>query len=428
MPAVVVSFTAIRGFFMRTLVIALAIGVPAAMLAFTLSNRSAPVYRAQATLLAPLAQAQVELPGEVPLASEPMMPAAYGPVLQSRRLLEDAFGRLTGPDGPAATPHELAEFARSISFQFDDRKRSTLIMVGAEGRTAQSASARANAVAAALVAWDDARARANANLGVQAAESQIAALEAQLQQLRASGSRANLPQIASLSVLEANLRQDAAVARAGAVSSRGNLEFLVPAAQAVQVEPSPLIDAAVTFALVAIGVMVFLLVRAGLDRRVRGVAGMAEVAGLPVLADLTSEATTSSWSARMRSGLRPRRPQNRELNFLKAHLDRVLGGGAEVLVAGLTDNAAAARVATALDKLYSSPGSLTSVRAGPWLLGSGDALERAADADAVLIVADPRTTDRTDLRRAVAWLRRTPANVVGLVAVSGQNRGGKVGG
>lgn len=415
----VVSFSAIRGFVLRVLVIALVIGVPAAIVTFMVSGRSTPLYLADATLLIPLAQGPIDLPGEVPAAVEPMMAAAYGPVLKSRTVLEDAYARLAGPDAPPPTARELAAFRDSIRFQFEERKRSTLIFVDVEGPSPAAAIDRANALAAALVAWDDARALADANRGVEVVESQIEAIEAELVRLRSSGSRANLPQIANLSVVAANLRQQAAVARAAAVSSRGNLEFLVPASRSFLIEPSPVVDAAVVLALVTVMAMVVLLVRAGLNRRVNGVAGLAEVTGLPVLADLTGGATGRAAATRpARFG--PGRPDGRELSYLKAHLDRMLMGG-EVLVAGLTDNTAAARVATALDTLFSAPGSTTTVTVGPWLLGSGDALERATEADAVLIVADPKETIRADLRRAVQWLGRSSANVMGIVAASARS-------
>ena len=37
-------------------------------------------------------------------------------------------------------------------------------------------------------------------------------------------------------------------------------------------------------------------------------------------------------------------------------------------------------------------------------------------ADATIVVADPRQTDRIQLREAVAWLRRANATVLGIVA------------
>jgi len=113
-----------------------------------------------------------------------------------------------------------------------------------------------------------------------------------------------------------------------------------------------------------------------------------------------------------------------ELRFLKAHLDRTVRPGGEVLVAGVAGQAVQ-QVATALDRLYAESGASRAVRVVAAVLASGEALERAAGADAVVLVAEPRAVDRIELRQLMAWLGRVRANVVGLVAArpAGRPRG-----
>ncbi len=289
---------------------------------------------------------------------------------------------------------------------FQERRTSFLMFVSATGGSSGEATRRANAIADALVAWDDERVRQEMTKVLRSLESQLAALQEQLAQLQALGSRANLPQMASISVLSNELRRDIAMARADAVSARGNLEVIEPAARGSQVAPSPLVDAVIAFALVAAAVLAVGLVRAATTRRIRGAESLAEAAGTPLLVDLT------------RPSGRPgqRRRGTTEMQFLKAHLDRTLAPGAAVLVAGLDRAAAADHVAAELDRLYAQAGSVTSVQVGAALLSSGEAIERAARADAVVVVAEPRSTDRVELQQAMAWLRRARANVVGLVA------------
>src|SRR5690606_37569816 len=133
--------------------------------------------------------------------------------------------------------------------------------------------------------------------------------EDQLAALRASGSRANLPQIAAVSLLTVRVRDAIALSRAQAVVARGNLEFLQPATRASQVAPSPLVDAFTVFVLTTLAVLAVGLARAGTDRRVHAASGLAEVAGVPMLADLSrapapgpaSAATPSSVSSRRTS-------------------------------------------------------------------------------------------------------------------------------
>src|SRR5690606_39565912 len=70
--------------------------------------------------------------------------------------------------------------------------------------------------------------------------------------------------------------------------------------------------------------------RAGTDRRVHAASGLAEVAGVPMLADLSRAPAPG-----------PGKRGYSELGFLKAHLDRTVGAGGEVLVAGRADHPAA---------------------------------------------------------------------------------------
>ena len=279
-PTIVVPFSALRRFFVRVAVLTAVIGVPATLATFVISNRQSPVYLAEATLLAPTAQSSSSpaidlLEQPLPSESEPIMPEAYGSALTSFDVLQDAWRRLHPNDGEP-TPQQLRGLADSVDFRFDTLRRSSLVVVGAEGSTPVEAIARANSVSEALVAWDDARARAEAGLLATALQAQLDALEEQLASLRAIGSRANLPQIAGISVLTSSLRQDIAAATAGAVGARGSLEFLRPAPGSTQIEPSPVVDAMIVFVLIAVLVTATLLVRGGLDRKLNGVAALTD--------------------------------------------------------------------------------------------------------------------------------------------------------
>ncbi|HLV12962.1 MAG TPA: hypothetical protein VKY42_10970 [Trueperaceae bacterium] len=409
-PELSLPWPALRRFFLTVAAWSLALGSPAALLTYTLSQRDTPVYFAEATLLAPLRAVELET-GDTPPVATPLSPRTYRSALQSRELLADAWSRLVGQPPEAAAPGALDDLARGLSLRWDESRRSYTIVVGARGPGRDAAIARANAVADALVAWDDARARAAADKVTASLELQLATLEDQLAALRASGSRANLPQIAAVSLLTVRVRDAIALSRAQAVVARGNLEFLQPATRASQVAPSPLVDAFTVFVLTTLAVLAVGLARAGTDRRVHAASGLAEVAGVPMLADLSRAPAPG-----------PGKRGYSELGFLKAHLDRTVGAGGEVLVAGMADHAAVQHVAAALDRLYAQAGAAASVKVGAALLGSGEAIERAARADAVLLVAEPRATDRVELREAMAWLRRASANVIGVVAAGPAGR------
>jgi len=400
-PELSLPWPALRRFLLACAAWSFLLGAPVAYLAHLVSSRSAPVYLAEATLIAPLrAVAGVD---DAPAVAPPLAPRAYQAALRTRELLAGAWSHLTGRPSEEADQRELSALADALALRWDSSRRSLTLVVAARGPDGETAAARANAVAEALVAWDDARARAEVEGFARSLESQLEALEAQAAALRASGSRADQAQLGPVTLLATEVRQSIALTRARAVAARGNLEFLVPATRASQVAPNPLVNAVTVFVLTAMAVLAAGLVRAGLDRRVHAASGLADVAGVPVLADLTRRPAFST-----RGGYR-------ELGFLKAQLDRAVADGGEVLVTGLAGGAVQL-VASSLDRLYSESAEGPPVKVGAALLGSGEALERAARADAVVLVAEPRTADRVELRQVMAWLRRVRANVVGLVA------------
>src|SRR5699024_5408283 len=117
----------------------LVIGIPAVIVTYQVSSREPRIYRAEATLIAPVkAPAPPEvafLTQPLPSESSPIMPTAYGPALRSRPVLEEAWLDLNpGAEGPPSSA-DLAELSDNISFHVDDRRNSNFIRVGATGST-----------------------------------------------------------------------------------------------------------------------------------------------------------------------------------------------------------------------------------------------------------------------------------------------------
>ena len=417
-PTLMVPFPALKRFLVRAVVYTLLLGVPAAALAFLASNRAEPVFSAEATLLAPLRTISVDLPYDAPAASGPIVPLAYGAAIESATVLVDAWRRLNPSVSHEPSIVDIELLRDSVDFRFEERRRSTLIMIGAVGGSPDLAMSRANAVAAALLGWDDARARAEAAEQVVQTESRLAALERQLAELRSVGSRATSAQVNSLSLLTVELRQSLGATRSLAVGARGNLELLQPATRPMQIRPSPLVNALVAAGLSGILVVAVLLINAGRDRRVHTPAGLAAVSGLPLLAAF-SELPDRARQKRSRTS---RARSDTALPYLKAQIDRALRHGGNLLVVGMTESDSSEAVATALADLYEVPGSRTFVTTSPPLVSSGAAVGKAATADATILVADPRQTDRVQLSAAVDWLRRANASVLGIVASPGGGR------
>lgn len=413
----VVPFPALARFLRRALVLTLVVGVPAAVFAYLVSSRSDPVFSAEATLLAPLRALDVDLPSDVPSVTGPLLPQAYGAALKGAEVLEDAWRRLAPdePSGPSVV--ELEQLAADISFRIEERPRSNLLMIATKGDSAAAAMARSAAVTTALLAWDDARARSEAAEQVVQLEARVGAIEQQLQELRLVGSRAVEPQINSLSLLAVELRQSLAEARSSSVAARGNLELLQPGTRTVQLRPSPVVNAAVSFGLSGILVVGALLVVAGRDRRVHTPAGLAEISGLLLLAAFSEPPDVRRQRRSRSSQVR----SDTALPYLKAQVDRTLQRGGRLLVVPLGPSDASVAVASALADLYEVPGSTTFVASAPPLTSSGVGYSSAAAADATIVVADPRQTDRIQLLEAVSWLQRAGASVLGIVAVPGSD-------
>src|SRR5690606_14629549 len=150
-----------------------------------------------------------------------------------------------------------------------------------------------------------------------------------------------------------------------------------------------------------------LLLQAGRDRRVHTAAGLAEISGLQLLAAFDEPPDLSrqrrSRSSRVRS--------DTALPYLKAQIDRAMPHGGKLLVVPLSSGDSSDAVASALSDLYEVPGSTTFVSTSPPLTASGIGFGRAATADATIVVADPRQTDRLQLLEAISWLKRAEASV-----------------
>lgn len=405
-----ISYRDIKRFVLQALLWVGLLVVPAVAVTFFISQRSQSVYLSEATVLAPLGTLAIESLDDAPTVTRPLAPTAYDAALGSRDVLEDALGRLdalTGGDS-ASSAAAAADLKATTSFRFEESRRSTLLMVGSNAATASRAATQANALTDALVAWDDARARAEVAVRVRNLELQLAGLESQLAELRLLGNRASTPQLNSVSLLAAEVRSELAVARSLAVAARGNLEVLQHASRASQLRPSPMVNSAVIAALGTLLVMTVLVVRAARNQFVHGAEGLEAVTGMPVLARFTGSGSL-------------------EVPYLKAHIDKALPEGGSVLVVGIAPDDDSSVVIKALSESFDLPGSETFINSSPPLLASAAAVDRTAVYDLVVLVADPDNTRRGDLREAFTWLGRANATVLGIVTVSRgglQRRGG----
>lgn len=421
------GFAAIRRFSRELVLWGALIAVPVAVATYLLSARSEPSYSASASLVAPKRTIVIEAVDEEPGIAAPHAPAVYSAALHGPVVLRDAWQRLVEQGQALGEPSQvdLDELSRSLSLDYEDRRLSLMLFVIAEAPDSRLSRARANAATAALIAWDDARARSTIDLSIATLESQQQALQAQLERLLAQGDRVALAQSTWVSQLLFESRQDLAMLRSQAVGVRGALDLLQGATGASQLSPNPSYDAVVALLLTGILVAVALILRNAVRVRFSEAAGLAEAGGLPLLATFTSPPDgfapePAAPKARER-GKRPAAAASgpMALPFLKAHVDRALPAGGRLLVVGVTDRDGARPVAAALAMQYRGrpvDAQRVQVATGPALLAAAESLEEAAAADATVVVADPTSTTTQELELATSWLRLAKAHVLGLVA------------
>lgn len=423
-PEIRVTLAQILRFVGHVALVSVLVAVPAAVATYLLTNRTAPVYQAVAVILAPLRDLAVDLPGAAPQAADPLGSQVYATALRSDDLLRDALARMAAPDTEGAA----ATLADAVSLHADDERASNLLRITARASSGALAIDRANAVTQALVAWDDARARADAALLVRTLEEQLAAYERQVAELRALGSRTALAELPNVLLLASDRRQQLAVARSAAVAARGKLEVLQPATRASQVHPNPLVDAFVVAVLSTGLVLVTLLTAAGMDRRVRTAEELEVATGVPLLADFAASQPVAGLPTRARSARMGSEAANARgvaaLPFLATRLRRELRGGGRLLVVGVGADDIAHSVATALAEAFEGGTPRIRVGTASGVLASAAALSVATEADAVLMVADPARTDRAAAHLAARMLAASGTPVVGVVAARQRRRRG----
>lgn len=264
----------------RGLSLGLVLAVASGSAAYLWSSRQDPVYEAEATVLASSSTADFRSFGVSPFVAPAIDVSAYQVASRSDAVAQAALELLGQPDAsPAAIRSDYSVSARSDG-------QSSLLTVTGRSATPERAADVANAVAAALVAWDVERATRSVGQVVTALEQQIGALTEQIRALQALGDPARQSEIDGLISLRAQQQQSLAVARAMGVSAIGRLEVIQQAVpNPSPVAPRPLVSAllaALAGFVVAYGIVIL---RSLLNTRISDVSEAEAVSGVPILAE-----------------------------------------------------------------------------------------------------------------------------------------------
>ncbi len=287
------------GFVLRGALVALFLAAASAVGTYVFVVQQPPAYRAEATLLVARAAGTGAQLGVTTVTAAPIELSAYRVVAASDQVLTEAL-TLMGVSEPTLAD-VLALQARVGTAVEAGVRDSSLLRVEAHGGSVEVAVERANAVAAALVAWDQRRARESVDRVITTLLQQIEGLSEQIRTLQTIEEAADQDQIDGLIRLRAEQQQQLAYARALVASAEGTLSILQPADSTPrQIAPRPVASSTIA-ALIAIVITYGLLfMRVAMNTRLRGVDDITRVSGLPVLAQFPSAGRASRANPQLR--------------------------------------------------------------------------------------------------------------------------------
>ena len=279
-----VSIADLARFVLRGALPALLVAAAVAAAVFVLVGRQPAVYQAEATLLVARTTTGFAQFGLTPVTAPPIELGAYSVAAVSDGVLVEALQRLGNAD---PSPSQVRSLRAAVIVGVRTGARDTsLLRVEGRGGSADTAVARANAVARALVAWDDQRSSETLTRVIATLESQIEALSEQVRTLQTVGGEAAPTQIDGLVRLRAEQQQQLAYARALVASAQGSVSVLqVADTTARQVAPRPVLAAVIAALLAALAVYALMLIRIAFNTRLRGPDDIVSVGQMTVLAE-----------------------------------------------------------------------------------------------------------------------------------------------
>lgn len=269
---------AVRRGALPVLITAIAVGVAVGML----SGQRTPQYQAQATVVTTMQDPGQRGFGATLVTAPALATATYRAAALNRTVLSDAWHAL---EGRPPTQLELTDFRETLTVRSEDAPASSLLRISALAADPGTAKARADAVAAALVRWDIERATRALESILAGLDAQIEAIDAEIEAATAGDPDATAAEVAGLERARADLVLQRSSARALRTGAVGRVELFETATEPLtQHRPRPLRDGAFAAVLGLMAAFGAVLLRSGLDGRVRDLDDLVAVTGLPVLA------------------------------------------------------------------------------------------------------------------------------------------------
>lgn len=269
-------------FIRRGLVPALLSALVVGMLVYVVSRQLPKQYDARASLL--IAQNNPDFRSlGIPTASVPVLDSsAYRKAALSGPAIQEAM-TILGVPKEEQTTKAIENFRETVTIHVEPAEDSSLLDIIISGDTAENAALRTNALAQAVVNWEQRRASDSIVRAIDSLKEQIDMLSQQISSMQVDG--VSQDQIAGRINLRTQQQDQLAITEALRDSARGLVSILEPALEpSSPVAPRPVLNtivAAVLTGLLSYGLM---HLRDTLDTRLTGSDDIAKQSGLPVLA------------------------------------------------------------------------------------------------------------------------------------------------
>ena len=241
---------------------------------FVVSDRATPQFVAESVLVVSNQDPNTRDFGTTLVTAPTLAVATYRGAGVSRQVLGSALATLDG----ASTLDRVEALGRQTTVRSEDAGLSAFLRIAVRGPDPARVRDLANAVATATVQWDVQRATDTLDVIVESLEAEIRAVEAELEVADAAAA-------AGLATTRAQLSLQLSSASALKTAAVGRVALFERAEVPTRpVSPRPALNAALAGALAVILVYALLVVRSGLDTRVRRLDELARATGLPVLA------------------------------------------------------------------------------------------------------------------------------------------------
>lgn len=266
----------------RGLMTSLLVAVAMATVALVITQSVAPTFETSVQLLATEDEATIEGIGASLVAAPPVDASAYGAAVESEPV-RDSARELTGRP-------ELFE-AVDVEVEVVEDRVSSLVNITTIGTDRELVAAAADALAAALVTWDERRAAQLVTMTSARISDQIAALDEQIAGLSERNLEAEAGQLASLEALRLERLTDLRVAQSYANSGVAAISQIEPAPIPLEpTGPNPLRNAIIAFLLGLFMSYGVLSLRNALDTRIKTSDDLAKLSGFPILTELPKRA------------------------------------------------------------------------------------------------------------------------------------------